>query len=48
MMVNNIIGAIIFGYAAYTFVNFEKRSKKGKYAAGSLNKSCQSQTCSPD
>ncbi|AFU15515.1 Uncharacterized protein BC141101_04227 [Bacillus toyonensis] len=48
MMVNIIIGAIIFGYAAYTLVNFVKRSKKGKCAACSLNKSCQSQTCSPD
>ncbi|MGQ0516425.1 FeoB-associated Cys-rich membrane protein, partial [Bacillus sp. D-CC] len=27
MMVNIIIGAIIFGYAAYTLVNFVKRSK---------------------
>ena len=48
MMVNILIGAIIFGYAAYTLVNFVKRSKKGKCAACSLNKSCQSQTCSPD
>ncbi|MGH0943565.1 FeoB-associated Cys-rich membrane protein [Bacillus mycoides] len=48
MMVNIIIGAIIFGYAAYTLVNFVKRSKKGKCAACSLSKSCQSQTCSSD
>jgi hypothetical protein len=48
MMVNIIIGAIIFGYAAYTLVNFVKRSKKGKCAACSISKSCQSQTCSPD
>ncbi|AAS43865.1 hypothetical protein BCE_4964 [Bacillus cereus ATCC 10987] len=48
MMVNIIIGAIIFGYAAYTLVHFVKRSKKGKCAACSLNKSCQSNTCSPD
>ncbi|HHT7086269.1 FeoB-associated Cys-rich membrane protein [Bacillus anthracis] len=48
MMVNIIIGAIIFGYAAYTLVHFVKRSKKGKCAACSLNKSCQSNTCGPD
>ena len=47
MMVNIIIGAIIFGYAAYTLVHFVKEVK-GKCAACSLNKSCQSQTCSPD
>ena len=28
MMVNIIIGAIIFGYAAYTLVNFVKRKKE--------------------
>ena len=27
-MVNIIIGAIIFGYAAYTLVHFVKRSKR--------------------
>ncbi|WP_459503537.1 FeoB-associated Cys-rich membrane protein [Bacillus sp. C1] len=48
MMVNIIIGAIIFGYAGYTLFHFVKRSKKGKCAACSLNKSCQTKTCSPD
>ncbi|MBO1582372.1 FeoB-associated Cys-rich membrane protein [Bacillus sp. XF8] len=48
MMVNIVIGAIIFGYAGYTLFNFVKRSKKGKCAACSLNKSCQSNSCSLD
>ncbi|WP_249728086.1 FeoB-associated Cys-rich membrane protein [Bacillus paralicheniformis] len=48
MMVNCYIGAIIFGYSAYTLVNFVKRSKKGNCAACSLNTSCQSKTGSPD
>lgn len=47
MIVNIVIGAVIFGYAGYTLVNFVKRSKKGKCAACSLNTSCQSNTCSP-
>ena len=48
MIVNIVIGAVIFGYAGYTLFNFVKRSKKGKCAACSMNKSCQSNSCSPD
>ncbi|PEY42582.1 FeoB-associated Cys-rich membrane protein [Bacillus cereus] len=48
MMVNIIIGAVIFGYAGYTLFNFVKRSKKGKCAACSLNRSCPSKSCSTD
>ena len=47
MMVNIIIGAIILVMQRYTLVNFVKRSKR-KMRRCSLNKSCQSQTCSPD
>lgn len=48
MMVNIIIELSFLVMQRYTLVNFVKRSKKGKCAACSLNKSCQSQTCSPD
>ncbi|WP_242144253.1 MULTISPECIES: FeoB-associated Cys-rich membrane protein [unclassified Bacillus cereus group] len=48
MIVNIVIGAVIFGYAVYTLFHFVKRSKKGKCAACSLNQSCQSKTCSPN
>ncbi|HDX9576893.1 TPA: FeoB-associated Cys-rich membrane protein [Bacillus pseudomycoides] len=48
MIVNIVIGAVIFGYAGYTLMNFVKRSKKGKCAACSLNKSCKSKICSPN
>ena len=48
MMVSIIIGAVIFGYAGYTLFNFVKKSRKGKCAACSLNKSCQSTSCSTD
>ncbi|MGF9963697.1 FeoB-associated Cys-rich membrane protein [Bacillus rhizoplanae] len=48
MIVNILIGAVVFGYAGYTLINFVKRSKKGKCAACSLNKSCESNVCSPD
>ncbi|MFD3447980.1 FeoB-associated Cys-rich membrane protein [Microbacteriaceae bacterium 4G12] len=45
-MINIVIGALIFGYAGYSLTKFIKRSKKGKCAACSLNKSCPGSSCS--
>ncbi|MGJ7910218.1 FeoB-associated Cys-rich membrane protein [Neobacillus sp. LXY-1] len=43
MIASIIIGAAIFGYAAWAFVKFINKSKKGKCAACDLNNSCSSQ-----
>ncbi|OZI12678.1 FeoB-associated Cys-rich membrane protein [Bacillaceae bacterium SAS-127] len=43
-MINYIIGALIFGYAAWTILKYVKRSKQGKCAACDLKKSCET-TC---
>ncbi|MGX1901397.1 FeoB-associated Cys-rich membrane protein [Thermolongibacillus altinsuensis] len=40
MIVNIGIGALIFGYAAWTIVRFIKKSKEGKCAACSAKGSC--------
>ena len=45
MIVSVILGALIFGYAAYTLVRFVKKSKMGKCATCSLSQSC-STSCS--
>jgi len=45
-MINIVLGAVIFGYAGYSLTKFIKKSKKGKCAACSLNKSCQASSCS--
>jgi FeoB-associated Cys-rich membrane protein len=45
IIVNSVIGTVIFGYAGYTLFNFVKNNKKGKCAGCSKNKSCQSKTC---
>ncbi|MCU6707959.1 FeoB-associated Cys-rich membrane protein [Paenibacillus sp. J5C_2022] len=42
-MVSWILGVAIFGYASWTIYRFMKKSRQGKCAACSLNKSCQSQ-----
>ena len=47
MMVNIIIELSFLVMQRYTLVNFVKRSKR-KMRRCSLNKSCQSKTCSPD
>jgi hypothetical protein len=46
MIANIVIGAVIFGYAAYAFVRFINKSKKGKCAACSDHESPSSQCCS--
>jgi hypothetical protein len=43
MIASVVIGAAIFGYAGWAFTRFINKSKKGKCAACSLNKSCSSQ-----
>ncbi|TLS36930.1 FeoB-associated Cys-rich membrane protein [Pseudalkalibacillus caeni] len=40
MLVNILIGVLIFGYAGWTLFRFVKKSRKGKCAACELNKSC--------
>lgn len=45
MIVNIIIGGIIFGYAGFALLKFLKKSKQGKCAACSIKDSCNS-TCS--
>jgi radical SAM protein with 4Fe4S-binding SPASM domain len=45
MIVNIVIGLVIFGYAAWMMARHIEKSRQGKCAACSLNKSC-SGTCS--
>ncbi|MGM0904383.1 MAG: FeoB-associated Cys-rich membrane protein [Bacillota bacterium] len=45
MIVNLIIGAAIFGYAAWALYRFIEKSKKGKCAACSIEPVCNSKTC---
>ncbi|WP_404331107.1 FeoB-associated Cys-rich membrane protein [Mesobacillus maritimus] len=47
MIVNLIIGAAIFGYAAWALYRFIEKSKKGKCAACSIEPVCNSKTCLP-
>lgn len=42
MMASIIIGALIFGYAAFTLFKFFKKSKQGACAHCSIKDSCQS------
>jgi hypothetical protein len=46
MIANIVIGAVIFGYAAYALVRYIKKSKKGKCAACSDHESFSSPCCS--
>lgn len=39
-MINILVGIAIFGYAAWTLIRYYQKSKQGKCAACSLNKSC--------
>ena len=43
MLASIIIGAVIFGYAAWALVKFINKSKKGKCAACAIEKDCSSQ-----
>ncbi|MGC4377936.1 FeoB-associated Cys-rich membrane protein [Fictibacillus sp. Mic-4] len=40
MVISVVIGVLIFAYAGFTLYRFVKRSKMGKCAGCSLNKSC--------
>ncbi|WML51485.1 FeoB-associated Cys-rich membrane protein [Neobacillus sp. PS3-12] len=46
MIANIVIGAVIFGYAAYALVRYINKSKKGKCAACSDHESFSSPCCS--
>ncbi|WP_047154438.1 FeoB-associated Cys-rich membrane protein [Aneurinibacillus tyrosinisolvens] len=46
MIANLAIGALIFGYAGWALFRFVKKSKQGKCASCSMNKSCQA-ACDP-
>ncbi|MBU8880054.1 FeoB-associated Cys-rich membrane protein [Bacillus sp. FJAT-29790] len=46
MVVNFIIGGLIFGYASWSLIKFIKKSKQGKCASCSAKKSCTS-SCGP-
>ena len=41
MLVNLLIGVVIFGYAVWTLVGFIRRSKEGKCGACDLNRNCK-------
>ncbi|MFD0715334.1 FeoB-associated Cys-rich membrane protein [Paenibacillus sp. GCM10027626] len=47
MIPSIIIGVLIFGYAGFSLYRFVQKSKAGKCAACSLNKSCSS-SCTPE
>ncbi|POZ55720.1 hypothetical protein LYSIN_00503 [Lysinibacillus sphaericus] len=47
IIINIVIGSIIFGYAGVTLYKSIKKQKKGKCAACSLQKSCTTNTCAP-
>lgn len=47
MIINVLIGGLIFGYAGWTLLRFiRKSSKEGKCAGCSIKNSCKS-SCSP-
>ncbi|MBY0123113.1 FeoB-associated Cys-rich membrane protein [Bacillus sp. S/N-304-OC-R1] len=45
MVINILIGLIIFGYAGWTLFKFINKSKQGKCASCAIKKSCKS-SCS--
>ncbi|MEX1029486.1 MAG: FeoB-associated Cys-rich membrane protein [Paenibacillaceae bacterium] len=47
MLVSWLLGIAIFGYAVWTLYRFYQKSRQGKCAACSLNKSCQSTCTTP-
>lgn len=47
LLINILIGSIIFGYAGITLYRSIKKQKKGKCASCSLQKSCSSNVCAP-
>nr|WP_138493338.1 FeoB-associated Cys-rich membrane protein [Paenibacillus pinistramenti] len=40
MLLNILIGVLIFGYAGWTLFRFVKKSKEGKCSTCEMNKSC--------
>lgn len=46
MIINILIGVLIFGYAGWTMWKFINKSKQGKCAACELKKSCAKKTSS--
>ncbi|MED2972106.1 FeoB-associated Cys-rich membrane protein [Fictibacillus sp. B-59209] len=42
MLLNILLGLLIFGYAGFTIFRFVKKSKQGKCATCALKKGCQS------
>lgn len=48
MIVNFIIGALIFAYAGWSLYKFIKQSKEGKCAGCSELKNCEGPSCSRD
>jgi radical SAM protein with 4Fe4S-binding SPASM domain len=42
MLFSIVVGLMIFVYAAWTLVQFIRKSKKGKCASCEMNKSCSS------
>lgn len=46
MLVNILLGSMIFGYAVYMFYRHVQKSKRGKCAACSIKDTCNSEaTC---
>ncbi|QDX95721.1 FeoB-associated Cys-rich membrane protein [Brevibacillus laterosporus] len=48
MVINFVIGTLIFGYAAWTLWRYVQKSKKGKCSGCSEEKKCLSACCLPD
>ncbi|HAQ06849.1 MAG TPA: FeoB-associated Cys-rich membrane protein [Bacillus bacterium] len=48
MLINLLIGGVIFGYAGWAFYRFIMKSKEGKCAACSIQNSCSSNCSVPD
>ena len=42
MLFSVLIGLLIFSYAGWTIIGYARKTKQGKCAACSLNKSCSS------
>ncbi|WP_445486532.1 FeoB-associated Cys-rich membrane protein [Niallia sp. 03133] len=45
MVVNIVIGGLIFLYAGYTLYRFVQKSKEGKCSSCSISKSCEAKSC---
>ncbi|MBP1932107.1 FeoB-associated Cys-rich membrane protein [Ammoniphilus resinae] len=42
MLINILLGVLIFGYAGWTLYRFVRKSKEGKCAGCSIKNSCKS------